>query len=248
LPAFDLSIATPDGTAAARAFRPEGPGPFPAALFLIDAFGLRTAIFEMAERLSRLGYFVLVPNLLYRAGDFAPFDPKSAFGDEAERARLMGIMKQLDPAGAMRDMAAYFDALAAQPGVLASKVGCVGYCMGGRLAFTAAAAMPDRVGAVCSIHGGGLVTDQESSPHLGASRIRAPLYFGVADDDQGCTPQHQATLVSTLAAAKVHYQVELNPGAHHGYAVLDVPAYHPEAAERHWARVASLFGEALPRG
>lgn len=248
MPVIDLRIRTPDGEADAWAYRPEGPGPFPAVVFLIDALGVRPAMHQMAERLSKLGYFVLLPNLLYRAGAFKPFDPKTVFSDPPERARLMELVKGLDAASALRDLAAYFDALGAQPGARAEKIGCVGYCMGGRLGFTAASAMPDRVGAVCSIHGGGLVTDAPDSPHLGASKIRAPLYFGVADEDTGCTPAQQGTLASALAAAKVHYQLELNPGARHGYAVPDVPVFHPEAAERHWARVAALFGEALPRG
>lgn len=248
MPTTELTIRTPDGNPQAKAFWPEGKGPFPSVVFLVDAYGLRPAMLEMAERLSKLGYFVLAPNLLYRAGDYAPFDPKSVWTDEKERGRLMGIMQLLDTAGAMRDMNAYFDALSARPEARADRVGLVGYCMGGRIGFTAAGVIPDRVAAVCSFHGGGLVTDAPDSPHLAASKIRASLYFGVADEDSHCTPEHQATLVSALASAKLHFQVESNPGAHHGYAVTDVPAYHREAAERHWARVASVFGEALPRG
>lgn len=245
---LELTLKTPDGAADAHAFRPDGDGPFPAVLFLIDALGIRPAMVEMAERLSRLGYFVLLPNPFYRAGAFKPFDPKAVWTDPDERARLMALVHGLDTPSAMRDLGAFLDALGTQEGVRAGKVGLVGYCMGGRLGLTAASAFPERVGAVCSFHGGGLVTDQPDSPHLGASKIKAQVYLGVADEDQGCTPAHQAALAQALASAKVHYQLELNPGAKHGYAVPDMPVYHPEAAERHWARLAAVFGEALRQG
>lgn len=244
MPALELTLRTPDGVADAFAFRPDKDGPFPAVLFFIDALGLRPAMVEMAERLSRLGYFVLLPDLFYRT-PFAPFDPARVWSDPGERARVMALVHGLDTPSAMRDVAAFLDALSAQEEVCAGKVGLVGYCMGGRLAFTAAAAFPERVGAVCSFHGGGLVSDKPDSPHLGAPKIQASVYLGVADEDAGCTPVHQAALAQALAAAKVHYHLELNPGARHGYAVPDQPAHHPVAAERHWARLGAVFGEAL---
>ena len=243
----ELKIRTADGEAAAWGYRPEGDGSFPAVVFLIDAFGVRPAMHEMAERLSKQGYYVLLPNLLYRAGAFAPFDPKSVWTDAKERDRLMAIIKQLDTASAMRDFAAYFEVLSAQTGVLADKVGLTGYCMGGRLAFTAAEAMPDRVGAAAAFHAGGLVTEEADSPHLNASKIKAQLYFGVADEDRSCTPEQQGTLVSALAKAKLRFQLELYPGAQHGFAMPDTPAYNREAYDRHWTRMLALFGEALPR-
>ncbi len=242
-----FEIRTPDGVADAWAYRPEGAGPWPSVLYFPDAFGVRPAAHEMAARLSSLGYFVLLPNVLYRAGDFAPFDPKVAFSDPSERARIMAIIKQLDAAAAMRDVGAYLDAVAAQPGALAGKVGCVGYCMGGRIAFTAAGAHPDRIGAAASIHGGHLVTGEPDSPHAKADRIRARVYLGVADNDGSCTPEHQGTLATALGAAHVAYQIELYQGASHGFAVPDMPVYDAAAAERHWERLATLFASALPR-
>jgi carboxymethylenebutenolidase len=242
-----IEIRTPDGVTQAWTHRPEGAGPSPAVIFFADAGGVRPAMHQMAARLASLGYFVLLPNILYRAGEFAPFDPKTVFSDPAERARIMAIIKQLDAASAMRDAGAYLEAVAQQPGALAGPVGCVGYCLGGRMAFTTAGAHPERVAAAASFHGGHLATGEPDSPHLQADRIRARIYLGVADNDGSCSPEHQGLLASSLGAAHVDYQIELYRGALHGFAVPDMPVYDAAAAERHWERLAALFGAALPR-
>jgi carboxymethylenebutenolidase len=185
--------------------------------------------------------------VLYRAGAFAPFDFKTVFTDDAERARLMAIIKQADAVSVMRDTEALLDALASEPGARTSQVGCVGYCMGGRLAFYAAGALPTRVAAAACIHGGNIAVDEPGSPHLQAAKIRGKLYFGVADNDRSCTKESQAMLKAALDTAKVRYQLEVYTGAAHGFAAPDAPVYDKAAAERHWERVLALFAETLPR-
>jgi carboxymethylenebutenolidase len=212
-----------------------------------DAGGVRPGMHEMAERLASHGYLVALPNLFYRAGAYAPFDLKTVFSDPAERARLGAMMKQAGVVPVMRDTEALLDVLAREPGARADQVGIVGYCMGGRLAFAAAGAHPTRVAAVACIHGGNLATDDPTSPHLQAGKIRAQLYFGVADNDQSCTPEAQALLKAALDDAKVRYTMELYPGASHGFAPPDLPVYDHAASERHWERVLALFAETLPR-
>src|SRR5262249_5808730 len=159
-----------------------GAGPWPAIVFYADAGGVRPTMHQMAGRLASLGYLVLLPSILYRAGDMPPVDMKTIFSNPEQRARIMAVIKQLDAAAAVRDAGAYLDAVAAHPGALAGKVGCVGYCLGGRLAFTTAGAYPDRVAAAASIHGGHLATGEPDSPHLKADRITARIYLGVADN------------------------------------------------------------------
>ncbi len=241
-----LDLTTPDGVADAWLHLPDGEGPFPAVLLFTDAFGLRPVVRQMSERLVAQGYAVLAPNLLYRAGDFAPFDPKTVWTVPDERSRLMGYIHQVTNAAAMRDVGAWLDALAGQPAIAKGPVGAVGYCMGGRIAFAAAGVYPERFAAVASIHGGHLVSTEKDSPHLAAGQVRARLYFGVADHDRSCTPDDQQTLAAALDAAKVRYRLELNPGAAHGYAMADTPAYDAKASEQHWERVLALFAEALP--
>lgn len=247
MPTTPLKIATPDGTADATLYTPDGGGPFPGVLFFMDALGFRPSMHQMAQRLSAAGYAVLLPDLFYRAQPFAPFDGKAVWGNPDERARLMKLIASLDAGAARRDTTAYLDALAKQPGVRAGKLGCVGYCMGGRLAFTAAGTLPERVGAAASFHGGHLATDKPDSPHLHAPAIKAALYFGVADADPSCTLEHQQALASALQAAKVRYTLDFNPGVLHGWCVPDSPAFNEAAAERHWAHLLGFFGEALAR-
>jgi carboxymethylenebutenolidase len=145
----------------------------------------------------------------------------------------------------MRDTGSLLAALDAEPAARADKVGTVGYCRGGLMAFTAAGAHPSRVAAAASIHGGGIATGDPTSPHLQADAIRGRLYFGIADNDQSCTPESQEMLTTALDKAGVTYQLEQNPGAGHGYAVRDNPSYDEAAAERHWERISALFAEAL---
>ena len=240
----EMDVQTADGTAHAWLFRgAQGAGP--AVLLYPDAFGVRPATQQMAERLAGLGYVVLLPDVFYRAGDYPPFGT-DAFSNPPERARLMALIRTLTQERIRMDSAAYLDALSAQPGVRADRVGVTGYCMGGRMAFLTAALHPDRVRAAAAFHPGGLVTEAPESPHRLSGQVKAALYLGVADDDAGFSPEHQATLASALGAAHVDYCLELYQGKRHGFAVPDsAAAYDQDAAERHWRRLAVFFGERL---
>lgn len=241
-----LEARVADGVVQARLVLPDAPsGPLPLAVFYMDAGGMRPAMSAMAQRLADAGYAVLLPDLYWRNGPYAPFDARTLFTDPDQRVRVRAMMDALTKDQVVGDTRALLDALAADPRLrpgATDRVGVVGYCMGGRMAFVAASRLADRVAAAASIHGGGLVTAEPDSPHLGAPRIRGRLYFGVADEDASCSPEHQAGLRAALDAAGVRYQLELNPGARHGYAVPDFPVYDAAAAERHWERVLALFG------
>ncbi len=241
----EIDVTTPDGTARAWAYRP-GDGPRAAVLLYPDAFGVRPAMHGMAERLAGLGYVVLLPDVFYRAGEVPPFDGATVWSDPPERDRLMALVRSITPDHIAVDGAAWLDALGALAGVRSDRVGITGYCMGGRMAFRTAYQHPDRVRAVASFHGSGLVTDAADSPHRFAARVQAAVYLGVADHDGGCTPEHQGALATALASADVDYRIELYRGKRHGFAVPDnVGAYDAEAAERHWLRLESFFAEAL---
>ncbi len=240
-----IEAKTEEGTVDGKLLLPEGAGPWPLAVFYMDAAGLRPAMTEMGKRLVDAGYAVLQPNLYWRAGDFAPFDTSTVFGDEKERTRLMGLARAVKANEAVSDTEALLGVLENDARVKSDRFGAVGYCLGGRTAFIVATALGERVAAAASIHGGNLVTDGEDSPHRAASKIRGAIYLGVADEDRSCTPEHQEALREALDAAGVRYQLELYPGARHGFAVVDFPVYDEAAAEKHWERVLSLFGETL---
>jgi carboxymethylenebutenolidase len=244
-----IQIETQDGPADAFVFRPEDPaataGPWPGVLFFMDAFGPREGLFGMARRLASEGYVVLLPEMFHRSVPYAPFDPATAFGVEPERMRLFGLIKSLDNAAAVRDADACLTWLLAQPDVKGPKVGCVGYCMGGRHALLAAGSFPDRVAAVGCFHGGSLATTQPDSPHLLAQKLRARVYIAVAELDGNFKPEEKERLTHALDAAGVDYRLEVYPGVRHGFAVADSVVYDPAAAERHWDELLKLFGSTL---
>lgn len=240
-----IEVQVEDGVADGLKLLPEGDGPFPLVVSFMDAGGLRPAMTTMAEPLVAAGYAVVQPNLYWRSGPFAPFDFATVWTDAAERQRIFALMNGFTAAQAMAEARAFITAMEADTRIDARRVGCVGYCMGGRMAFFAASELADRVVAVASIHGGGLVTDKPNSPHLGAPRIRGKLYFACADRDQACTPEHRVALAEALSAAGVDHRIELYEGALHGFAVPDFPVFDEAAAERQWQRVLELFAETL---
>jgi len=249
----DLSIETPDGTCDAAFIHPAN-GVHPGVLIWPDAFGLRPAMREMARRLAGDGYAVLVPNPFYRLVK-APLYETAAnvdFSDPATRAKFGPLMSSVNAAGAAeKDAAVYVAFLDAQRQVDRSrKIGAQGYCMGGALVLRTAAAVPDRIGAAASFHGGGLVTDKPDSPHLLAPRIRARSYIGVAANDDQRQPEAKDKLRAAFVAAKVPVDIEVYP-ARHGWCVPDMPSeagapiYSADDAERGWGKLLALYRSAL---
>jgi carboxymethylenebutenolidase len=154
------------------------------------------------------------------------------------------LMGAITPAAIATDGAAYLEAL----GELAEgPVGITGYCFGGRLGWTIAAAHPDRVAALGGFHTGGMVTDAQDSPHLLAPRVRAEVYWGHADHDQSMTPESIATLDQAMDHAGVRHTTELYEGAQHGYTMSDMGAYNEAAAERHFNALFALLERAVQR-
>lgn len=193
------------------------------------------------------GYRVLLPNLYYLSGPTKPFVAGTAFKEGPERDRVMKLLQSLSHKLVMEDTASFLDFLESQPGASGQKIGCVGYCMGGAFALSAAGAFPGRVAAAASLHGARLATDRPDSPHLLAPQMRAEIYVGVAGIDPHFTPEEKQRLESALQSAGVKHTVEIYPEAKHGFAVNDTPAYDRAASERHWERILKLFSDNLAR-
>ena len=241
-----IEVNRDDGVVDGRLFVPEtapgARGSWPLVVMYMDAFGLRPALAAMAERLVARGYAVLQPNLYWRHGTFEPFDPATAFGDPAERGRIMGFVHSVRPEQAMADTRALVDEVAKRDArIRTDRFATVGYCMGGRVAFISAELIPEHVVAAACIHPGGLVTDRPDSPHRAVGDIRGAVYVAAADQDQGFTPEHRKTLSAALDAAGVAYELEFFEGARHGFAVPDHSVYDEGAAERQWGKVLALF-------
>lgn len=244
MPRTDLTIATPDGDAPAFLHTPDGTGPWPGVLLYVDAGGVRPAMHDMAAHLAALGYAVLLPDVYYRHGNWTPFDMGTAFGDEDERARLMGMVGSLTPEMVAVDAEAWIDALTARPEVAGDRIGTTGYCMGGVMSLRTAGTQPERVGAAASFHGGNLATDDQASVHRLADRIRATVYVAGATDDRSFPEKQRQRLEEALSGAGVGYTLETYPAAH-GFAVPDTPAHDDAAEQRHWDALHRLFAAAL---
>ena len=249
----EVEIKTPDGTCDAAFFFQPGKT-LPGVLLWCDAFGLRPWTREMGKRLASAGYSVLVPNPFYRT-DRAPqyTDVHSFnFGNPDDRQKLFAHMGTLNqPGNPEKDATAYVAWLDAQKEVSrTSKIGTQGYCMGGALVFRSAAALPDRVGAGASFHGGGLVTDKPTSPHLLVPKMHARMLVAVAQNDDQKQPDAKDKLKHAFAAARLTAEVEVYP-ARHGWCVPDMPQdggaplYDATEAERAWAKLLEFYKTAL---
>ena len=245
MPRSDVTVTTADGTCPATLHTPDGAGPWPGVIVYPAAGGAREAVRAIADRVAGLGYAALQPDVFYREGDWTPFDMDTAFSDEGERKRLMGLVGSQTNERVVADAGAFIDFLGGRPEVAGDAVGTTGYCMGGRISMLVAGAHPDRVGAAASFHGGRLaVADDPTSPHHTADRIRGTVYVAGAQDDGSFGPEQFELLDKVLTDAGVTHTVETYPAAH-GFAVPDNPTFDAAAAERHYTALGELYGTAL---
>ena len=240
----NIRIQTPDGSCRAVVVTPEGQGPWPAVIFYMDAFGLRPALVSMAQRIAAAGYVVLLPDMLYRVGDYEPLTPAELF--KGDYRAVIGPMMATTGNGRSRaDTGACLAYLATRKDVAGVGVGTVGFCMGGGMALTAAGAFPEQVAAAASFHGGNLATDAEDSPHLLAGTMRAEIYVAGADNDKSYPPAMAERLEQALSAAGVSHRLEVYANAAHGWMKPDFPVYDEAAAERGWQALLDLFDRRL---
>lgn len=241
----DVMVKTADGSADAVLFHPAGRGAWPAVLLWPDILGLRPVFREMGRRLAAEGYTVLVPNPFYRTRRApivtGPFD----FGDKAAVAKLFVLKDTLTDARIDSDAKFFLAFLDRQKQVDRRKgAGVQGYCFSGPFAFRTAAVRPDRIRAVASFHGGGLVTKQQNSPHLQIQRSKARFLVAIAQNDDQKQPDAKVILKATFAAAKRPAVVDVYP-ADHGWCVAGSQAYNEPAAERAWRELLKLYRTAL---
>jgi carboxymethylenebutenolidase len=237
----DVTITTPDGSCDAYFVHPAS-GTAPGVLIWPDIFGRRPAFHTMAKRLAESGYSVLVVNPFYRTKKAPTADKGSATPIQD----LMPLARALNETTQMTDAKAFVAWLDQQPSVAKNKkVGTQGYCMGGPMAFRTSAAAPDRIGAVASFHGGGLVTDQPNSPHLQASKTKAQFLVAVAANDDQRAPTEKDVLKETFAKANLPAEIEVYTGAAHGWCPPDSSVYNEPQAEKAWSRLLALYKKAL---
>jgi carboxymethylenebutenolidase len=230
----DVEIKTPDGVCDAHFVHPAKPTA--AVLVWPDIFGLRPAFRAMGKRLAESGYAVLTVNPFYR----------SVKGTPASREDAFSFARTLNPTTHVSDAKAFVAWLDEQKAVdKRRKMGTTGYCMGGPIVMRTAAALPERIGAGCSFHGGGLTTDKPDSPHLLIPQMKASMLIAIADNDDQKQPESKDILRKAFDEAKLSAEIEVYKGANHGWMPPDSQNHNPEAAEKGWARKLALFKKAL---
>jgi carboxymethylenebutenolidase len=237
----DVSVTTPDGTADCYFTHPAS-GTAAGVLVWPDIFGLRPAFRHMGKRLAESGYAVLVVNPFYRVKKA----PTADAGAATPIPQLMPLAQALNETTQMTDAKAFVTWLDGQTAVARNrKIGTQGYCMGGPMALRTAAAVPGRVGAVASFHGGGLVTDKANSPHLQAAQTKAQFLIAIASNDDARSPNDKTVLKETFAKANLQAEIEVYTGAAHGWCPPDSTVYNEPQAEKAWSRLLELYGKAL---
>ncbi len=235
----EVTVTTPDGDADCYFVHP-ATGTAPAVLIWPDIFGLRPSFRKMGKRLAESGYSVLVVNPFYRTKKA----PTAEAGSATPIQQVMPLAQTLNESTHMTDAKAFIAWLDKQASVARNrKIGTQGYCMGGPIAFRTSAAVPDRVGAVASFHGGGLVRDNPSSPHLQASKTKAQFLVAIAANDDARSPNDKTTLKETFEQAKLSAEIEVYAGAAHGWCPPDSGVYNEPQAEKAWSRLLALYSK-----
>ena len=233
-----IDIATADGAMNTFVVHPQQGGPHPVVLFYMDAPGKREELHDMARRLAADGYFVVLPNLYYRSSR----DFWLAERTEAGLKHMFALMDSLDASTTRCDTQAMLDYVRHHPLADASRTGAVGYCMSGPFVVWAAAAFPESLRCIASIHGANMATDKPDSPHRVVSALRCESYFACAETDKWAPPADIDKLQKGLNAGQAPHRIEWFPGTEHGFVFpLRAGIYNKPAAERHWERLFALF-------
>ena len=240
-----LDITTKAGAMETFICHPERGGPYPAVLLLMDAPGIREELRDMARRLGTVGYYVLLPNLYYRAGRDTIFGADVLEQGSAERERMRAVRTKMTIPPVMDDVAAMLAFADSQDAVKKGPVGAHGYCMSGPYALAAAARYPDRVAAAASFYGTWLVSDAEESPHLNLGKMKGELYISCAEHDELAPLPMVEELRGLFARAGASGEIEFQPDVHHGFAFPQRWCYDKPAAERHWERLIALYRRRL---
>lgn len=241
----DVEVTTPDGLADCHFVHPST-GQHPAVLVWPDILGLRPAFRAMGRRLAQSGYSVLVVNPFYRDARSPVVGEGASFGQPEIRNIVLPMAGKLNADTHFTDARAFVGFLDQQAAVdTGRKIGTTGYCMGGPMVMRTVAAVPDRLGAGATFHGGGLATDADDSPHLLIPTTTAQMLHCVAANDDENNPEAKNILRDAYASAGIPAEIEVYEGAMHGWCPPDSQVYNEAQAERAWGRLLVLLETAL---
>jgi carboxymethylenebutenolidase len=245
-------IATPDGPMDTFISHPESGGPFACVVVFMDIWGLREELFDIARRIATVGYYCAVPNFYHRAGKVR-FEFRNAEGrmisfdrlDDQIRAKMQKTFHALSNGMVMSDVRALIGFLQHEPATYAGPMGGIGYCMGGRHVLCAAGSFPQYFVASASLHGTGLISDADDSPHRMAPRFRGELYCGYGENDRHTPPALVAEMKNLLSTREARFSHIVHAGAEHGYALPDRDVFDKQAANRDWERIFAMLRRQL---
>ncbi|OFX02081.1 MAG: hydrolase [Alphaproteobacteria bacterium RIFCSPHIGHO2_12_FULL_66_14] len=240
-----LDIPTKDGAVETFVCHPERGGPYPTVLLLMDAPGIREELHDMARRLATVGYYVLLPNLYYRAGRDTKYGPDVLTHGSEEHKRMRAVRTKMTIPPVMDDITALIAFADKQKEAKKGPVGVHGYCMSGPYALAAAARFPDRIAAAASFYGTWLVSDAVESPHLNLGKAKGELYISCAEHDELAPPEMVKELKAMFDKSGAAGELEVHPTVHHGFAFPQRWCYDKPAAERHWERLIALYRRRL---
>jgi carboxymethylenebutenolidase len=243
-----VEIRTPGGAIETFVTHPQENAPFPAVLVFMDVWGIREELLDIARRIATVGYYCMVPDFYYRQGkirhEYRDRNLRMITLDSLDRATqeiVLASSRKLSDAMVVEDIASLLRFLDRGEPVRAGPMGCIGYCMGGRHVFRAAAEFPGRFRASVSLHGTELVTDRADSPHLSVSRAQGELYCGFGEKDRFTPPSTISAIEHALRNGRAKFAYEVHKGADHGYALPDRDVYDKHAANRDWERIFLMF-------
>ncbi len=238
-------IVTRAGAMETFIVHPDRNGPHPVVFFLMDAPGIREELYDMARRLCSVGYYVVLPNLYYRAGKETKYGSEVLTKGSAEQVRMRAVRTQMTIPPVMEDFADMLTFADTQPAAGKGPVGAHGYCMSGPYALAAAARYPDRIAAAASFYGTWLVSENEESPHLTLAKAKGELYIACAEHDELAPLPMVADLRTRFEQSGNGGELEMYSGVHHGFAFPQRWCYDKPAAERHWERLIALYRRRL---
>ncbi|HUS96473.1 MAG TPA: dienelactone hydrolase family protein [Hyphomicrobiaceae bacterium] len=238
----DVQIETRAGMMHAFSVHPEGDGPYPAVIFYMDAPGYRDELEDMARRIARAGYYVLLPDLYYRLGTIRMVLDRSS---DNVMAVMRAVRNTMTNEMVIADTAGMLVFLDTQDVVKPGPIGTVGHCMSGSYIVATAATYPSRIKAAAAFYGTQIITDQPDSPHLVAGRITGEIYLSFAETDSYVPDNIPGGIQAIFEKSGVRHTVEVVPGTHHGYAFPLRPAHDPEAAEAGFQKLCALFDRNL---
>lgn len=238
-------ITTRAGAMETFIVHPERNGPYPPVLMLMDAPGIRDELYDMARRLATVGFYVLLPNLYYRAGRDTKYGPDVTTKGSAEQARMRAVRTKMTIPPVMEDIADMIGFIDTQKAAKSGPVGSHGYCMSGPYSLAAAARYPDRIAAAASFYGTWLVSENEESPHLNLGKAKGELYIACAEHDELAPLPMVAELKALFDEFGNCGELEMYSEVHHGFAFPQRWCYDKPAAERHWERLITLYRRRL---